>query len=215
MATRLHAGRRQAARARVSQTLVHPYDDDAVIAGQGTIALELLRQCPQLDAILVPTSGGGMLGGIAAAARALRPSVRVIAVEPEGKRLGEALASDQRVVDPATVNALLDTCADAIRTQALGARPWAIARALVDPAVLSVDNAAIAAASRLAFSELKQVVEPAGAVTLAALLSPAFASLRDEAAAAGQPLTHVAAIVCGGNTDLDAFVSLTSAHTDR
>ena len=98
-------------------TLVHPYDDAAVIAGQGTMALELLEQCASLDAILVPTSGGGMLTGIAAAACALRPGLRVIAVEPEGKRLGEALATGRRVVDPTTANKLLDTCADAIRTQ--------------------------------------------------------------------------------------------------
>lgn len=89
---------------------VHPYNDAAVIAGQGTMALELLEQCPDLDAILVPTSGGGMLGGIAAAACALRPGLRVIAVEPEGKRLGEALATGQRVVDPTTANKLLRTC---------------------------------------------------------------------------------------------------------
>lgn len=89
---------------------IHPYDQAEVIAGQGTIALELLEQSPNLDAILTPTSGGGMLAGIAVAARALKPGLRVIAVEPRGKRLGEALSKGQRVLDPSTANRLLDTC---------------------------------------------------------------------------------------------------------
>jgi serine racemase len=68
-------------------TVVHPYDTLTVIAGQGTIGLELLQQVPSLDAILVPTSGGGMVTGIAVAATAIKPGIRVIAVEPRGKRL--------------------------------------------------------------------------------------------------------------------------------
>ena len=78
--------------------------------------------------------------------------------------------------------------------------------------MLSVDNGQIAHATRVALTELKQVVEPAGAVTLAALLSPGFAALRDEAAASGKPLRDVAVIVCGGNTDLDAVYSLASGQ---
>ena len=186
-------------------TLVHPYNDPAVMAGQGTIALELLEQCASLDAILVPVSGGGMLAGIAAAARALRPELRVIACEPAGKRLGEALATGQRVIDATTANKLIPTIADAIRTQALGERPWAVAQPLVDPCVLTVDDAQIAAAMRLAMKELKQVLEPAGAVTLAALLSPGFKAMREEASGAGKPLRDVAAVMCGGNVDVDAL----------
>ena len=94
------------------------------------------------------------------------------------------------------------------RAQVLGKRPWALAQRWVDRSVLSVDNREIAHATRVALTELKQVVEPAGAVTLAALLSPGFATLRDEAAASGKPLRDVAAIVCGGNTDLEALYRL-------
>mmetsp|Transcript_37586 Transcript_37586/g.93429 ORF Transcript_37586/g.93429 Transcript_37586/m.93429 type:complete len:179 (-) Transcript_37586:146-682(-) len=174
------------------------------------MALELLEEAPRLDAILVPVSGGGMLGGVAAAARALAPRVRVIAVEPAGKRLGEALAKGERVVDAARAGVPLRTCADAIRTQALGELPWALAQQLVDRAVLSVDDEEIAAAMRFAMTELKQVLEPAGAVTIAALCSPGFAALRDEAAAAGRPLKEVAAILCGGNIDPESLHAIVS-----
>ena len=106
---------------------VHPYDDAAVLAGQGTIGLELAEELPQLDAVLVPVSGGGMVGGIAVALHALRPGVRVIAVEPKGKGLGRCLALSQRVLDPEAANGALDTIADAIRTKCLGPTPWAAA----------------------------------------------------------------------------------------
>ncbi|EOD09507.1 hypothetical protein EMIHUDRAFT_308811 [Emiliania huxleyi CCMP1516] len=189
---------------------VHPYDDAAVLAGQGTIGLELAEELPQLDAVLVPVSGGGMVGGIAVALHALRPGVRVIAVEPKGKGLGRCLALSQRVLDPEAANGALDTIADAIRTKCLGPTPWAAASQLLDPAVLSVDDDQIRAAMRIALLELKQVVEPAGALTLAALLSPAFKQLREACAAHARAqhehqLRHVAAIVCGGNIDLETL----------
>merc|ERR1711907_918686 len=95
-------------------TVVHPYDDVEVIAGQGTIGLELMEQIPDLDAILVPTSGGGMISGIATAVRAIKPEVRVIACEPQGKMLEESFASGQRILDSSTANVLIDTIADAI-----------------------------------------------------------------------------------------------------
>lgn len=121
-------------------TIVPPYDDPSVVAGQGTIALELIEQAPELDAILVPTSGGGMLSGIALAARALKPGIRVIAVEPEGKELGRAFAEGKRVLDEEKANRLLPTIADAIRTTALGPGCWELAQQHVDPVVLSVSN---------------------------------------------------------------------------
>ena len=99
--------------------IIHPYEDPLVIAGQGTMALELLEQCPGLDAIVVPTSGGGMITGVALAA-ATR-GIRVFAAEPRGKRLAEAFAMGQRVLDPAAAERPIDTIADAIRTQPLGA----------------------------------------------------------------------------------------------
>ena len=182
--------------------IVPPYDDPAVIAGQGTIAIELLEELPQLDAILVPVSGGGMLSGIAVAARALKPSVRVIAVEPEGKGLGRAMAEGVRVRDEAQANRLLPTIADAIRTVALGPRCWELARAHVDPSVLSVSDEMLRAALRVSLLEMKQAVEPAGAIALAALLSPAWSRLAAQAEAQGAPLRSVAAVSCGGNADI-------------
>jgi len=146
--------------ARRGATLVHPYNDVAVIAGQGTIGLELAEEVPELDAVLVPTSGGGMLTGIAAAVRALRPHCRIIACEPAGKRLQDSFAAGRRIVDPATADVALDTVADAIRTQPLGPIPWALAEALVDRSVLSVSDEEIRAAMRISLLEMKQVVEP-------------------------------------------------------
>ena len=111
---------------RTGGTLIPPYNHVDVMAGQGTIALELLEDIPDLDAIVVPTSGGGMIAGIAAAARAIRPECRVFAAEPEGKRLQEAIAMQKRIAFPDTADAMLDTIADAIRTQPIGDVPWPV-----------------------------------------------------------------------------------------
>ena len=189
---------------RRGATLVHPYNDATVIAGQGTIGLELTEQIPELDAVLVPTSGGGMLSGIAAAVRALRPNCRVIACEPAGKRLQDSFAAGARIVDPAIADVALDTIADAIRTQPLGPIPWALAEAWVDRSVISVSDEEIRAAMRISLLQMKQVVEPAGAVALAALLSQGFARIREEGVMTDRgrrPLRTVAAIICGGNVD--------------
>jgi len=180
-------------------TVVHPFDDAAVICGQGTIGLELRDQVVEkLDAILVPVSGGGMLGGIAAACAG--SGTRVVAVEPAGKRLGEALASGTRVVvSDAELKAspTLATVADAMPTRLLGPEnAWPLVYGLVED-VLTVDDAMIEAAMRVTATELKQAVEPAGAVALAGALSPAFAALRDR-----RGFKNVGLVVCGGNVDL-------------
>ncbi len=182
-------------------TIVHPFDDGRVISGQGTIGLELLEDVPDLDAILVPVSGGGMLSGVAAACAGT--ATRVVAVEPAGKALGEALARGDRVIfDDADLRKqpTLDTIADAMPTRLLGPNlAWPLAHGLLDPRdVISVDDDAIAAALRLTALELKQAVEPAGAVALAGLLSDQFANLKTDA---DRPLRRVAAIICGGNVD--------------
>ena len=127
--------------AETGATFVHPYNDRTVIAGQGTIGLEICEQLgEEVDAVLVPTSGGGMVSGIAAAVRARLPHARVIACEPEGKRLGDALTARERVLDASTANEALRTVADAIRTQALGEIPWQMCsdERLLDDVVLSV-----------------------------------------------------------------------------
>ena len=195
-------------------TIVHPFDDGRVICGQGTIGLELLEDVAGLDAILVPVSGGGMLGGIAAACAGT--STRVIAVEPAGKALGAALAAGERVIfDEAELDArpTLATVADAMPTRLLGPNlAWPLSYGLLDARdVLAVDDAAIEAALRLTASELKQAVEPAGAVALAGLLSPAFAALRDDPE---RPLRRVAAVVCGGNVDAGTLAAILAGGGD-
>ena len=103
---------------RSSGTIIPPYNDLDVVVGQGTIAVEMLEQRPDLDVIIVPVSGGGMLAGVAAAAKAIKPSIRVLAVEPLGKQLGRSLALGQQDwISAEDRNALLDTIADAIRTK--------------------------------------------------------------------------------------------------
>ena len=99
-------------------TIIPPYNDLDVVVGQGTIAVEMLEQQPNLDAIIVPVSGGGMLAGVAAAAKSIKPSIRVFAVEPEGKQLGRSLAlGEQGWMSASARDRLLDTIADAIRTK--------------------------------------------------------------------------------------------------
>lgn len=199
-------------------TFVHPYNDARVLAGQGTIGLELVEQLaaqdgPGLDAVLVAVSGGGMIGGIALAIKALRPDVRVIACEPAGKELQSALAARSRVppsmqsgARSSLVDAPIDTIADAIRTRCLGPLTWDVASPLLDEVVLTVDDAMIRDAMDICLTETKQLLEPAGALTVAAALSPAFRAIVEE-----EGLTNVAAVLCGGNIDVADFVAQTDA----
>ncbi len=143
-----------------------------------------------------------MLTGVALAAA--RKGVRVYAAEPLGKRLSEAFAKGERVVDPTTADLPIRTIADAMPTQPLGATAWSL-RHLVEPIVFSVGDDRLIAAMRAMATHQRQVVEPAGAVALAAILSPAFAEKQHRAAAAGRPIRRVAVIACGGNIDLAAW----------
>lgn len=175
-------------------TIVHPYNAADVIAGQGTIGLELVEQVPELDDIIVPTSGGGMLSGIAVAACGVRPACRVHAVEPEGKRLGDALKAGERVIDAELANKPLPTICDAMPTCCLGELPWRLAHGerLVDPEVYSVSDAQVVDAMRFVFEALKLVIEPAAATGIAALLS-------GQVPGQGR---RVGVVLCGGNVDV-------------
>ena len=184
------AARESAARelvAATGATLIHPYDDLAVMAGQGTAVVELLTQVPELEVILCPVGGGGLLSGTAVAAKSLKPSVRVIGVEPTGAddaarsfRAGRILP----IVKP-------DTIADGLRAS-LGERPFAVIRRLVDD-VTTVSDELIVRAMRRIWEVMKIVVEPSGAVPYAALLS-AGTELRDR---------RIGLILSGGNLDLE------------
>src|SRR6266508_1652217 len=165
---------------------VHPFDHPDVIAGQGTIGLELLEQLPELGTVLVPVGGGGLLAGVASAVRARRPGVRVVGVQAEG---AAAFAASFRSGRAATSSPVA-TMADGIAVERPGTRTLAICRPLVDE-VLTVPDAAIWLAMRHCLEQLGLVVEPAGAAGLAALWLRA-------ARAFPQP---VAAVVSGGNID--------------
>ena len=184
------AAREAAAAALVAATgatLVHPYDDPNVIAGQGTVLVELAGQLAAPDAVLVPVGGGGLLAGTSLACRRLWPQTRVIGVEPAGAD-DASRSFSSGVLQPAGSP---QTIADGLRG-ALSARTLRLARAGVDD-IVTVGEDAIVAAMRLLFDVLKLVVEPSGAVPVAALLAGRFRAGR------------VAVILSGGNVDLDAL----------
>jgi threonine dehydratase len=173
--------------AATGATLIHPYDDLLVMAGQATAAVEFLEAAPDIDVLLVPVGGGGLLSGSAVAAKTLKPSIRVIGVEPAGAddaarslRAGRILPNE----NPSTI-------ADGLRAT-VGERPFAEIRRLVDE-ILTVPDDAIVRAMRQLWEVLKIVVEPSAAVPYAALLD-APAALRSR---------RIGLIVSGGNLDLD------------
>ena len=168
-------------------TLVHPFDDARVIAGQGTAALELLEQAPELDAVVAPCGGGGLLSGTAIAATASRPALRVYGAEPANAADAAASFRSGRVepLPPTT------TIADGLRTT-LSPRTLGAIRAHVT-AFGTCSEAAIVRAMRMTWERMKIVIEPSSAVPLACLLERSLDL-------AGR---RVGIIVSGGNVDLD------------
>lgn len=171
----------------LNATLIPPFDHPDVIAGQGTIALELLEQVDELDAVVVPVGGGGMVSGISLALASLAPSVRVIAAEPaEADDTFRSMLHGSR--------ALLSegyTIADGLRTR-VGELTWPIIRDHVER-VIRVDEASIAQAMRHTWERTKLLIEPSAAVGIAALHTEEMRALE---------LDAVAVILCGGNVDL-------------
>lgn len=175
---------------RTGATLVHPYDDPRIIAGQGTMALELLEDAGPLDAVVVPVGGGGMAAGICVAVHGTAPEIRVVGAEPAGADdAARSLASGRLVpqTDPRTI-------ADGLRTS-LGRHTWPILRDRL-AGIVTVDDAAIADAMRLTMEATKLVVEPSGAVGVAAVLAATLAEMLPRA-------DRIGVILCGGNVDLD------------
>jgi threonine dehydratase len=175
--------------AETGGTLVPPYDHPDVIAGQGTIALELFATHPALDAVIVPVGGGGMISGIALAYRELAPHVRVIGAEP----LDADDASRSKGAGVLVPQTGTHTVADGLRTS-LGALTWPVVRDVVHR-IETVKEEAIVAAMRLVFERMKLVIEPSAAVGVAVALGGA---LRDDE-------KRVGVVLCGGNVDLDAL----------
>lgn len=174
-------------------TLVPPYDDPAVIAGQGTAALELIEETGPLDVLLVCLGGGGLLSGCALAATALAPGIAIWGVEPEaGDDWVQSLARNERVTIPVP-----DTIADGMQTTAPGVLTFPIVRALC-AGVVTVSDDEIREAMRFAFERLKLVVEPSGAAALAALLFGKV-DVRDR---------RVGITISGGNVDAATFARL-------
>jgi len=168
-------------------TLIHPYDDERVIAGQGTAALELLDVVPDLDAIMAPVGGGGLLSGTAIAAAALRPGIAIYGAEPAGAddaARGFASGKVEPLPHP-------DTIADGLRATLSERTLFAIRRHAA--AIPTASDAAIARAMRLTWERMKIVIEPSSAVPLACLLEGAV------------PVSgkRVGVILSGGNVDLD------------
>lgn len=179
--------------AETGAAMIPPYNHPDVIAGQGTIALELLDECPQLDAIIVPLGGGGLISGIAIAAKALKPSIKIIGAEPE--LAGDAAASKREgSIQPAMKPV---TIADGLRTS-LGPLTFPVVRDLVDEVVL-VSEADIVSHMRLAWERMKLTIEPSAAVGVAVACS-AWMRARENA-----DMQDVGVILCGGNVDLSAL----------
>jgi threonine dehydratase len=184
---------REAAAAELAQrtgaVLIHPYDDDRIVAGQGTAALELIEEVPDLDFVLAPVSGGGLLSGTAIAAKHLLPAARVLGCEPRNADDAARSLAAGRIEPAATTR----TIADGLRAT-LAPRTFAILRRTVDQIVL-VSEEEIVAAMRLLWERLKMVVEPSGAVAAAPAL---FGQINAQG-------KKVGIILSGGNLDLDSL----------
>jgi threonine dehydratase len=186
------AARESSARDVVKRTgaaFIHPYDDLSVMAGQGTSAIEMLEDVPQLDVILCPVGGGGNLSGVAVAAKSMKPSIRVIGVEPAGADDAARSFRARRIEPLGQPN----TIADGLRTS-LGQRPFAEILRYVDD-IVTVSEASIVTAMRTIWEALKVIVEPSGAVAYAAVLESALEL--------APPNARVALLLTGGNLDLD------------
>jgi threonine dehydratase len=186
--------RAAAIQAETGATLVSPYDDPAVIAGQGTVGAEIAADIAAagvvIDTVYVPVSGGGLISGIAVAVKSRLPSARVVAVEPElAADLADGWARGERVVWDPSITAR--TIADGLRVAGVGALNWEHIRALVDD-VVTVSEDEIASALRRIVLEAKLVCEPSGAVAVAGYLKDAPGRVRSGPSVA---------VVSGGNVE--------------
>ncbi len=172
-------------------TLIHPYDNDHIIAGQGTAALELFEECGPLDALFVPVGGGGLLSGSALAAQLKASDCRVIGVEPE---IAQDATQSWRSGTIHKLAAVPDTVADGLRTRAIGERNLAVMQAYVAD-MMTVSEQEIMAALEFAWGHLKLVIEPSSAVALAPLLTGAHGL---------PPGSRAGVLLSGGNVNVAA-----------
>lgn len=180
--------------------LVRPYDDPAIIAGQGTVGLEIIQQLPDADVVLVPVSGGGLIAGIATAVKSCKPDTVVIGVEPElAADAAESFRVGQRV--SWTSEQTYRTIADGLRTTSLGEIPWRLVSRYVDN-VVTVTEDEIRDAVRCLATETRLVAEPSGAVSTAAYL---------HRTADLPPTGRFVAVVSGGNIASDSYAAILAA----
>ena len=169
--------------------LVHAYDHPDIIAGQATVALELLEQMPALDAIVAPVGGGGLVSGICIAAKSINPQIRIFAAEPAGADdTARSKLAGKRLLQTAP-----KTIADGLLTS-LGDLTWPIIRDHVER-VITVSENEIVTAMRLIWERAKLLIEPSAAVAVAAVLTDTFKTL--------EGIHRAAVVLSGGNVDLD------------
>ncbi|WP_247729734.1 threonine ammonia-lyase [Halovivax limisalsi] len=175
-------------------TYVHAFDDEAVMAGQGTIGLEIVEDCPEVDTVVVPIGGGGLISGIAAAVKGLDPSIRVIGVQAEGaSSAAPSLEKGERV----TIDSV-ETIADGIATRSIGDRTFEHIREYVDE-VVTVSDAEIAVTMVYLLERSKTLVEGAGAVGLAATIFERFDYADGEV---------IVPLLSGGNVDMNTLTTV-------
>jgi threonine dehydratase len=179
---------------RENRTYVHAFDDEAVMAGQGTIGLEILDQLPAVETVIVPIGGGGLIAGISTAIKTQRPDVRIIGVQAEG---AASIAQSLQKGEIHTRESV-DTVADGIATRSVGQRPFEVIQKRVDE-VVTVSDEEIALALTLLLERSKTLVEGAGAVALSALLEDRFEYREDEV---------IVPALCGGNIDMNVLTTV-------
>lgn len=172
---------------KTGSTVIHPYNDERIMAGQGTCAKELLEDVPKLDAIVSPVSGGGLLSGSLIAAKTMRPSIKVYGAEP--KEADDAYRSLKKGFIVA--NKTIDTICDGLRAQ-IGTKTFPVIQELVDE-IITIDEQEVVESLRMVWERLKIIVEPSCSITLALVL-------KRKALFEGQ---NVGLILSGGNVDLN------------
>lgn len=179
--------------------VVPPFDDNTIIAGQGTVGLEIMDELPDVATVVVPVGGGGLASGVAAAVKARNPGARIVCVEPSGApKLSLAVASG----GPVTLDAS-ESLADGLLGVRLGDRNWAHLAQLSD-AVVGIDDHAIRRTMRLLLNRMKLVVEPSGAITLAAVLEGMV-----------EATGPIVAVLSGGNIEWDGLQEVLSEPAGR
>ena len=173
---------------RTGAALIHPYDNPDVIAGQGTASMELFEQAGAFDAIIAPVGGGGLMSGTSIATRALYPDTRIFGAEPEGADdAARSLEAGELLLQTGP-----DTICDGLLTS-MGEHTWPIIRDHLEE-IITVSDEEVVEAMRLILKHLGMVVEPSGAVSLAAVLKPEFRALEGR-------MDRVGVILSGGNVD--------------